>query len=219
MSSELFEVINELELPPPVGVLQVGASYGQELQLFFEKGIRYGVFIEPLPDPFRFLSEQCRKIPDYVAVQALCTDTSGKTYPFYVANNHGMSSSILKPVNHLVKYEQVKFEETIQITSNRLDDVIDSLANNGYQHVSAGLDTLYMDTQGAELAVLLGAGRVLPTLSYIYTEVTRNELYEGAPTLQALVSFLDCYGFTLNNVNFGSTGVANAIFVKKKLLA
>jgi len=218
MSAELFDVISELGLSPPEGILQVGASYGQELQLFLEKGVRCGVFIEPLPDPFRFLSEQCRKIPNYVAVQAMCTDQSGKVYPFHVANNHGMSSSILKPVNHLVKYSDVGFDKTIEVTSSRLDDVIAFLDTNGYQHVSVGLDTLYMDTQGAELKVLMGGGRVLQSLRYIYTEVTRNELYEGAPSLQTMIAFLDCFGFTLNNVNFGSTGVANAIFVNKDLL-
>jgi FkbM family methyltransferase len=217
MSAELFEVIHELGLPHPKGVLQVGASYGQELQLFWDKGIRHGVFIEPLSEPFQFLSEQCKLVPGYVAVQALCTDESNKAYPFYVSSNRGMSSSLLRPVNHLLKYDHVKFNETIEITSKRLEDVLGFLVGNGYTDTIAALDTLYMDTQGAELKVLLGAGCVLQSLRYVYTEVTRNELYEGAPTLQTLVSFLDCYGFTLNNVNFSKTGSANAFFIKKEL--
>jgi FkbM family methyltransferase len=218
MSTQLFDVITELSLPPPQGILQVGASYGQELLLFRERGIRRGVFIEPLDEPFRTLAHNCRMIPDFVAIQTLCADRTGDIYPFHVSSNHGMSSSILKPVNHLIEYDYVTFDKTIDVTSNRLDDVIIFIAEHGHEHVANHLDTLYMDTQGAELKVLLGAGKVLDNIRYIWTEVTRNELYQGAPRLDSLMAFLDCSGFTLNNVNFGSTGVADALFIRKSLL-
>ena len=51
MSFELFPHMNSLRLPPPSGVLQVGASYGQEMQEFLDNGITSGVFVEPLPRP------------------------------------------------------------------------------------------------------------------------------------------------------------------------
>lgn len=218
MTKDLFQILSEIELPKPEGMLQVGASYGQELQTFLANGIKCGVFIEPLEAPFKFLAENCRKIPNFVAVQTLCTDETGKTYTFHVASNHGMSSSILRPANHLAQFDYVKFNETIEVTSNRLEDVIDFLEKNGYQQATAGLDTLYMDTQGAELKVLQGAGSVLRNIRYIFTEVTRNEMYEGAPSLQGLISFLDSVGFTLNNINFNKEHHADALFIRKDLL-
>jgi FkbM family methyltransferase len=218
MSIDLFQIIRELELPKPEGMLQVGANYGQELNTFLANGVTRGVFIEPLEDPFRFLAENCCKIPNFVAVKSLCTDESGKVYTFHVANNHGMSSSILPPANHLSQFDYVKFNETIEVTSNRLEDVIAFLETNGHQHVTDGLDTLYMDTQGAELKILMGAGNVLHRINYIFTEVTRNELYEGAPTLQQLVNFLDSVGFTLNNVYFNKEQCGDALFIRKNLL-
>jgi hypothetical protein len=129
-----------------------------------------------------------------------------------------MSSSILPPANHLSQFDYVKFNETIEVTSNRLEDVIAFLETNGHQHVTDGLDTLYMDTQGAELKILMGAGNVLHRINYIFTEVTRNELYEEAPTLQQLVSFLDSAGFTLNNVYFNKEQCGDALFIRKNLL-
>ena len=218
MAIDLFQILQELDLPKPEGMLQVGASYGQEMDVFIANGIRCGVFIEPLDAPFRHLSERCRNIPDFVAVQTLCTDVTGESYTFHVASNHGMSSSILRPVNHLSQFDYVKFNETIQVTSNRLEDVIGFLEANGYPKVTAGLDTLYMDTQGAELKVLQGAGKVLRSIRYIFTEVTRNELYEGAPSLQGLVTFLDSVGFTLNNVYFNKEQCGDALFIRKDLL-
>jgi hypothetical protein len=75
-----------------------------------------------------------------------------------------------------------------------------------------------MDTQGAELKVLHGAGNALRNIRYIFTEVTRNELYEGAPSLQELVSFLDAVGFTLNDVHFNKEQCGDAFFIRKSLL-
>jgi FkbM family methyltransferase len=207
-----------MELPRPIGMLQVGASYGQELELFLKSGVQCGVFIEPLNEPFQHLATNCRKIPNFVAVQTLCTEETGKTYTFHVASNHGMSSSILPPANHLTQFDFVKFNETIEVVSNRLDGVINFLAQNGHKHVTDGLDTLYMDTQGAELKVLQGAGDLLHRIRYIYTEVTRNNLYEGAPNLQGLVDFLDTAGFTLNNINFNKYQHADALFIRKDVV-
>jgi FkbM family methyltransferase len=218
MDFNLFQLVRELELPKPEGILQVGASYGQELESFLANGVTSGVFIEPLDAPFRFLAENCSKIPGFVAVQTLCSDETGKTYTFHVASNHGMSSSILPPANHLTQFDYVKFNETIEVVSNRLEDVIDFLEKNGHQQVTAKLDTLYMDTQGAELKVLHGAGNALRNIRYIFTEVTRNELYEGAPSLQELVSFLDAVGFTLNDVHFNKEQCGDAFFIRKSLL-
>jgi FkbM family methyltransferase len=218
MAIDLFQILRELELPKPEGILQVGASYGQELETFVANGVVFGVFIEPLEAPFQHLSANCRRVPGFVAVRTLCSDVTGKTYTFHVASNHGMSSSILRPANHLSQFDYVKFNETIDVISNRLEDVIDFLEKNGHKHVVDGLDTLYMDTQGAELKVLHGAGRALESIKYIFMEVTRNELYEGAPSLQDLVSFLDSVGFTLNNVYFNKEQCGDALFIRKSLL-
>lgn len=38
MKLDLFEIISALNLPAPVGVLQVGASYGQEI---IDRGSRF----------------------------------------------------------------------------------------------------------------------------------------------------------------------------------
>lgn len=219
MSVNLFQVVQELNLPAPRGMLQVGASYGQELETFISNGIGCGVFIEPLEAPFQFLAKQCQKVPNFVAVQALCTDKTGETYTFHLASNNGMSSSILPPANHLTQFDYVKFDQTIELTSNRLEDVISFLQTNGYKNITDQLDTLYMDTQGAELKVLLGAESVLRNINYIFTEVTRNELYKGAPELEDLVAFLEPYGFVLNNVNFNQHHHADAIFIKKSILS
>ncbi len=218
MTINLFHVIHDLALPAPKGILQVGASNGQELGWFRSAGVAYGVFIEPLDEPFNFLAGACSHYPGFVAMKALCAEVSGKKYQFHVASNQGMSSSILPPANHLKVFDYVQFPQTIEVISYRLDDVIAFLGVNGYQHVTEHLDTIYMDTQGAELRVLMGAGTTLQSVNYIFTEVTRNDLYIGAPTLLDLIHFLDLYGFTLNNVYFNKDQYGDALFIRKDLL-
>lgn len=216
MPFQLFQVIQELGLPRPRGVLQVGASYGQEMQWFVENGIQAGVFIEPLPEPFAALSKTCMQLPNFVAVNALCAEETGQRVSFHVASNGGMSSSMLKPKNHLQEFDFVRFDQTVELVSNRLDHVISFLHQHGHGATCQALDLLYMDTQGAELKVLRGAGRVLDGINVVLTEVTRNQMYDGAPALNELMAFLEPQGFTLNNINFDRHHHGDALFVRNR---
>lgn len=218
MQFQLFKAIQDLGLPPPKGVLQVGASHGQEMGWFVENGIRAGVFIEPLPEPFETLSRTCRQIPNFVAVNALCAEETGKSVQFHVASNAGMSSSMMAPANHLTEFNWVRFDKTVEMVSNRLDHVMAFLREHGHAGVCAALDLLVMDTQGAELKVLQGAGAALDGIQYVVTEVTRNRLYDGAPVLSELMAFLEPCGFTLNNINFDRHHHGDALFVRNSAL-
>ena len=205
-------------LAAPQGVLQVGASYGQEMNEFIANGISAGVFIEPLLEPYKHLSSLCVQRPNFVAVNTLCTDESGKTYTFHLASNGGQSSSILKPARHLSEFDYVKFAGTVQLVSNTLDQVLEFLRSNGQAQVVGALDLLYVDTQGAELKILMGANRSLKGIKYIYTEIMRADLFEGqAPFLQ-FCNYLDAIGYTLNNMYFNAHHAGDAPFISKDLL-
>jgi FkbM family methyltransferase len=218
MAIPLLQTIRDLGLPPPTSIVQVGASAGQEMKEFLEYGIRRGVFIEPLREPFAALSAVCRQIPDFVAVNVLCTATDGETVEFHVASNGGQSSSALKPHNHLAEFSHVRFDERIRLVGHRLDSVLQFARDHGHQRAASAADLLYMDTQGSELQVLRGAEETLKNTSYVITEVTRNELYQGAPTLDALTRFLNGHDFALNNVNFNRYHHADALFIKRATL-
>lgn len=220
MGFSLFPRIRELGLPAPKGVLQVGASYGQEMREFLENGVQAGLFIEPLPEPFAHLSSLCKQIPNYIAFNSLCTDESGRQYTFHVASNGGMSSSILPPAQHLVVNDYVSFPSTVELTSTTVDQVASFLRANGHAPVVDHLDLLFMDCQGAEYRILLGAGGMLRQVKYIYTEVMRNELYSGQVPFLNYCMHLDAMGFTLNDVYFDHPVQAgNALFIRKDLVA
>lgn len=97
------------------------------------------------------------------------------------------SGSIHKPKNHLVKYPWVKFENTIEVNTVRIDDWC--LANN-INHI----DFIWMDVQGAELDVIEG-GRdfVFKNANVLYTEYSEWEMYENQPNLKTLMQSLSNY--------------------------
>lgn len=219
MSNILFNLLHDAALPPPTGILQIGASYAQEFDSFRAAGVNAGVLVEPLPQPFAYISELCRKTPGFIAFNALCSDTSGERHTFHVASNGGQSSSIMKPKHHLEMFDYVKFEETVELVSTTADDIMRFLESNGHQTITQQLDTLYMDVQGAEFKVLLGAPRTLRQVKYIFTELIRGDLYENAVSLANYCALLDTHGFTLNYLNFNKYHHADMLFVRKTILS
>jgi FkbM family methyltransferase len=220
MGFALFPRLQELGLPAPHGVLQVGASYGQEIGDFLRNGVQAAVCIEPLPEPFAHLSSLCQQIPNYIALNTLCTDENGRSYTFHVASNGGMSSSILPPQTHLQVNEGVRFEREVSLVSCTLDHAAAFLRANGQAAVVDALDTLHMDCQGAEYRILMGAGGLLRQVKYIYTEVMRGDLYSGQVPFLTYCMHLDAMGFTLNDVYFEHPAQAgNALFIRKDLVA
>jgi FkbM family methyltransferase len=214
----LFELLASVQLEGPRGILQVGASYGQELDMFIINGVKAVVLIEPLSEPFAHIHDICKKIPNFVAVNALCSDVSGEKHTFHIASNGGMSSSMLKPTGHLKEFDYVKFDQKTEIVSSTVDDVVSYLNNNGHAAITSQMDTLYMDVQGAEYKVLLGACRTLRNIRYISMEFIRGDLYEGGESLQTYCSFLEAQGFTLNNLTFNEHHHADALFIRKSIL-
>jgi FkbM family methyltransferase len=215
----LFDTLRGLNVPMPKGVLQLGASYGQELREFVDNGIQCGVFIEPLAEPYKHLSGLCKQVPNYIAVNTLCADEAGRSFRFHVASNGGMSSSILEPDKHLSVNPGVHFPGTVEVVSSTVDQVAAFLRANDHANTVNALDLLYMDCQGAEFKILQGAPAMLRQVKYIYTEAMRGSLYKDQVPFLSYCAFLDAVGFTLNDVHFDHPALAgNALFVRKDVL-
>lgn len=215
----LFPTLRALNVPMPVGVLQIGASYGQEMQEFIDNGIRCGVFVEPLPQPYAHLSGLCKQLPNFIAFNTLCADEPGREFTFHLADNGGMSSSILEPDRHLDVNPSVKFNGTVQLRSSTVDQVAAFLRANAHAATVDALDLLYMDCQGAEFKILQGAPAMLRQVKYIYTEAMRGSLYKDQVPFLAYCGFLEAVGFTLNDLHFDHPALAgNALFVRKDVL-
>ena len=93
------------------------------------------------------------------------------------------SGSLRRPTGHLELHPGIKFAQPITVQSIRLDDWC-------RRHEIENIDLIWMDVQGAELDVFAGASESLKNVRFIYTEYAIQELYEGQPTLKAILSAL-----------------------------
>jgi hypothetical protein len=84
----------------------------------------------------------------------------------------------------------LKVVRTQKVETHRLDEVVSA----------DEIDLLKLDIQGAELDVLRGAERLLPTALVIQTEVEFLPMYEGQPLFADIDSHLRARGFQIHNI-------------------
>ena len=169
------------------GVLHIGAHFGQEASEYASKNKKV-IWIEAHPDYFQILNKAIERYPNQVAVNALLGDSSKKTQ-FFVASNEGASSSIFDlALEH--GYEKIGLEmtTTVELDMKRLDDI---LTPDMVEHLTHWV----VDVQGAELAVLRGAGELINFAKSMEVEVSTREVYQGGVLYEELNAFLDAQGF------------------------
>lgn len=216
--SKPFEIISKNNLPVPKSLIQVGASGGQELIDFVNAGIADALLIEPLDLPFSILKQQVQHIPTYIPLQVLITSSNGKKFDFHVASNGGQSSSILEPGDHLNNYPDVQFSDKIELTGYRLDSIFSYVRSQKIINFEK-IDMLYIDVQGAELFVLKGAGELLESINYVWTEIGTGKGYVGAASYLDIIKYLDFYGFQLVYLECELDRFGDAFFVNSRNLS
>jgi FkbM family methyltransferase len=173
-------------VPQPV-VFDVGANVGQSVATFRRLLPDCTLHsFEPGPAAFRELAEAVRGLRNVHVVNAGVGSSSGSQT--LIENDHSDMSSFLRP--SIAAWGAVVAETQIAITT--LEDYCTA-------HAVEQIDLLKIDTQGYELEVLRGAGRMLGVgaISLIYMEITFSEMYEGLPSLDTLYRFLVDSGFRL----------------------
>jgi FkbM family methyltransferase len=199
----------------PEGVLQIGANNGQEIKMFFVAGIRYGVFIEPLPKAFQQLKSAVSRHPGYIAINALCASKSAQEKIFFVSNQAGGSSSMLKPTGHLDIHPEVGFNDELTLRTSTADEIIKNLRLEGHEKLVNKLDLLYIDVQGAELDVLKGTEEFLSKAKFVFVEVSHGGLYEGDTSFRSIIEFLEQHRFKLAFAYINKHGWGDALFINE----
>jgi FkbM family methyltransferase len=93
------------------------------------------------------------------------------------------SGSLRAPKAHKVKWPWCKFDSVITVAACRLDSWA---RDNAIDRI----DFIWADTQGAEGDLVSGGRATLARTRYLYIEYSNDEIYEGEPTLQALLDML-----------------------------
>lgn len=206
--SHPLKLLSNLRLPPPQGIMHVGANLGQEIPAYKASRAKICLYFEPIPDIFAKLKSNLENIPNHYPLQQLISDADGEEVVFNITNN-SLSSSMLPLGKHSVLYPQIKYVESFKIQTITLDTIVNK------QFSQDNFDLLVMDVQGAELKVLNGANNLLENqLIYVYAEVSEEPLYEGGCTFEELTAFLKNYGFRLKNLSMNYNNWGDALYVK-----
>lgn len=151
--------------------------------------------------------------PNYVVVPVAIAEKDGSA-DFHL-NEFDMASSLL-PLNEealrsWVGIDSHKVASTVTVPTIRLDTFME------YMEIKK-VDFLKIDAQGMDLSVLKSAGSRLHDIARITLEtaVASVPLYQGAPSRNEVLRFLEAAGFTLVEVEKQTQGQEeNLTFIHK----
>jgi FkbM family methyltransferase len=172
------------------GVVHVGANTGQERGLYDSYRLPV-VWIEPIPEVYAELRANLASYPEQRALCALIADRDGVAVDFHVANNSGVSSSMLELAQHRELWPDVSMSRTLKMVTTTLD----ALLRDGQIGPVGEYNALIMDTQGSELLVLQGAQALLGHIDIVKTEAADFESYVGCCRLDEIGAFMRERGF------------------------
>jgi len=189
------------------GIVHIGAHYGQELQDYVDNGIQEMIVFEPLSSNFNILQENVKKINANIQGHQVALGSQKGTATMYLSSNSAMSSSILKPKQHLELHPDVTFDGTEEVEIDLLDNYDIGECN-----------FINIDVQGYELEVFKGAKQTLNKIDYVYCEVNRGEVYEGNAFVEEIDEYLSTYGFERVETKWPESYYTwgDALYIKKK---
>jgi FkbM family methyltransferase len=198
-----------LRLLKPRKALHIGASFGQEASLYQALDIETW-HIEAIPDVYESLKKNLSEMRKQHPVKACLSSSSGLSTKFYVANNEGMSSSLLALGRHKLEYPSIEYVNEIAITT----ETVDSLIKKGI--VDGDIEFILIDAQGAEHLILEGATSLLKKthLKGLIVETAVVPLYEGGSTYIDVATLLAMHDLHLQQAVFGEQGWTDAIFLR-----
>lgn len=171
-------------------IIEVGAHIGMDTYEFaylFPKARIIG--FEPHPKLFCLASQYTSNFKNCSLVPVALSDECGLAVFHQSSGTSDGSGSLLKATDWTKMYPGIHFRESDQVVVpvSTLDDYLEKIS-------VISIDLLWIDAQGAELKVFLGAVRSLKNTKYIYCEVTENPEYEGAATYNQIKAFLSTFG-------------------------
>ncbi|MFC0513367.1 FkbM family methyltransferase [Mucilaginibacter angelicae] len=193
------------------GIIHVGASDGQEAELYKSCGIARVFWIEAIPTVFERLCSRLEYFPGNRAFCACITDKDEEEIIFNITNNNGESSSIFNLKNHKSYYPHIKVVETIQLKTLKLD----TLVEREELLIDGQVNFIILDIQGAELLALEGFINNLKFIDYIYLEICIDEYYENGAKVKDINIFLEKQGFSFIAEQRTNMGWGDRLYIRK----
>lgn len=161
------------------GVIEVGASIGEEIPDWERFSIRSQIFIEPIDELFELLNvranQQVHK-PNVKCFNIALSDFDGES-DFHISS-HGSycSSSLLDFSKEAIRYGLTyKTSEVRKVQVRKLDTLVESGEINLPDY-----NLLFVDVQGNEFKLIKGAEKSIQSFDFVFCEVNFFPLYRNS---------------------------------------
>jgi FkbM family methyltransferase len=179
------------------GVIQGGASIGEEIPDWDRLGVKNRVFIEPIPDLFPILEANAKK---NLTAKTWCFNVALSDFDgdaeFHISTGSFCSSSLMDFTPEAKKYgDELVTERLVTVSVRQLDTLVEK--NN---IPIENFNCLYLDVQGNEYKALLGAKKTLEKMDFLFVEVNHIELYQGSILWEQFHEFVKNLGWKLSTI-------------------
>jgi FkbM family methyltransferase len=200
------------------GVIEVGASIGEEIPEWEKFKIPKQIFIEPLAELFEILENRSKQQihkPDVKCFNIALSNFDGES-DFHLSTGSTCSSSLLDFSKEAIKYGlTLQTSEVRKVKVSKLDSLIE------LEKISLpDYNLLFIDVQGNEFNLIKGAKKSLSSFDFIFCEVNFISLYNDSVLWKNFQPFMSENGFKLINLRnlMGSQGAqGEALFFRKDL--
>lgn len=206
------------------GVIECGASIGEEIPEWRKIGVKNQVYIEPIPDLFPIL-ERNANTGKLEGDKVYCFNNAVSDFDgeadFHISTGSFCSSSLMDFTPEAKKYgDELVTEKIIKVPVVKLDTLAQKFP-------VADFNCLYMDVQGNEYKALRGAENLLEQMDILFVEVNHIEIYKGSVLWGQLSEYLKSLGWKLATIrnhesessNFFVTYQSEALFFNKNVTA
>jgi FkbM family methyltransferase len=185
-------------------VFDVGANAGQYATMLREK-VRYGgpiVSVEPMPDFVVELQRLTRRDPNWHIEQLVLGERIG-SYAFNVMADRECSSLLQPSTSDTQTCEdETRVQQVLEVEGETLDAFFDRWARRQpFQRAF-----LKLDTQGADMRILLSGQNALTQLVAFQSELALKRLYDGAPLLEDALRSYRQFGYDVSALHANNTG-------------
>ena len=176
-------------------VLDVGANCGQYAMSLREAGYSGHIAsFEPMPQAAAELSKAAEEDPCW-SVYPVALGAVSATLPFNASP--GTGSSLLPPNDFgRRRFRDLGQPEVIEVPVRRLDEVLDEV----FAEVRDPRPYLKMDTQGYDVEVFSGAGKLTKDFVAMQSEVSVMQIYDGMPRMRAALDTYQQDGFEITGM-------------------
>lgn len=209
MADQVRNIINKL-FSDNLIILEVGAYTGGDTvkaAKLWPKATIYA--FEPVSELFSQLQSNCQHFSNVHCYSVALNDTTGKAKMYVSSGGSNMSSSLLRPKDHLKYHPDVFFTRTIEVETKNLDEWA---KQNNVDHV----DVMWLTMQGSEIEMLKAAPEILKTVKVIYTEVHKYEVYAGCLVYPEMKKWFESHGFIVMIEELSRwQDFGNVLFIRK----